>query len=226
MPISAVCQRNPRHKRPQRRRQAHQRHQRGNAHHQKQREHRKHLAHTAFDDDAKHIRQQITHHQHNQQNRCHAHNRHNPTGLMRQQIASRMPAFPFFRNARSRQKRHQRQHRNRRHILKQQHRKPSLPTSRLHQLLLVIRLQHNRRGRQRQNTAHRHANLPFIAQSHRDARNRRHRKHNLQTTQPQQFMPQLPQHLRRKLQAHQKQHHYHTKFCNMLNRFRFLANKM
>ena len=223
----AVGQRDAGGEGAQRGRKADQRHQSGDADHQRQRENGKHLVQPVFADKAEHGRHQITHADHNHRHCAGTYQRVDPAGLGGEPVGKLVAVVPAAGTAfaRKRQQRHQRHHRNRRHVLKQQHRKARLAAGRANQVFLGEGLQHDGGGGNRQNAADGHAGLPRFVKGHGDAGNRRHRQQHLQPAQAQKLVPQLPEHRRRQLEADEKHHHHHAELGNMLDAFRFFADK-
>ena len=222
VPVGAVGQRHAGYERAQRGGEADKRHQRGDAHHQGQGEHGEHFVEADFADEAEHARHQVAHAHGNGQNGGDAHGGEHPAGLVGQKVGGVLAASVVVAGGQERQ---ERQHRDGGHVLKQQDGKACLPAGRLHQIFFAIGLQHDGGGGERQNAAHGHAHLPAFADGYGDAGNRRHGEHHLQSAQPQELVPQLPQLLRRQLQTDQKQHHHHAEFGNVLDGFGFFTGQ-
>jgi hypothetical protein len=107
-----------------------------------------------------------------------------------------------------RQQREERQHRDHRDVLEQQHRERALTSRGLEQALLVERLQHDRRRRQRQDHAGDECRAPFQARGDTEAAHGGGGDQHLQAAEAEDRGAQAPQPLGLELEPHHEQHHH------------------
>ena len=221
--VGAVGQRDAGDERAQRGGEADEGHEGGDADDQREGEQGEHFAQAGFADEAEGGGHEVAHADDDDGDGGHAYEGGYPAGLSGQDVGGFVAVLRL--GGGGAQEGQQGEHGDGGHVLKQQYGKARLTARRGQQVFLAEGLQYDGGGRQSQYAADCHADLPGLPQGDGQPGNGGQCQHDLQAAQPQEFVPQPPQHLRGKFQTDQKQHHDHAEFGHVLDGFGLFADQ-